>query len=78
MNRYKEIFDLLKSLEDDFDKFYNKDNGAAGTRARQGMQAIKNMAHEIRKEIQDRKNTKKTEISKDPTANNLSKGKANG
>lgn len=78
MNRYKEISDLLKSLEDDFDKFYNKDNGAAGTRARQGMQALKNMAHDIRKDIQEKKNSKKTVTLKSPISATINKGKVKG
>ena len=44
------------SLEGDFEKFYDKTNSAAGTRVRKGMQELKNMAQEIRKEVQDMKN----------------------
>ena len=44
------------SLEDDFEKFYEKGNQAAGTRVRKGMQELKNMATEIRKSVQDMKN----------------------
>lgn len=43
-------------LEGDFDKFYNKGNKAAGTRIRKGMQDLKVMAQDIRKEVQDSKN----------------------
>lgn len=45
------------SLEGDFDKFYDKQNSAAGTRVRKGMQELKNMAQEIRTEVQNMKNT---------------------
>lgn len=44
------------SLEGDFDKFYDKQNSAAGTRVRKGMQELKNMAQEIRTEVQNMKN----------------------
>ena len=44
------------SLEDDFEKFYDKENQAAGTRVRKGMQEMKNLAQEIRIEVQDMKN----------------------
>ena len=44
------------SLEDDFDKFYEKNNQAAGTRVRKGMQEMKNLAQEIRIEVQNKKN----------------------
>jgi len=45
------------SLEGDFEKFYDKNNSAAGTRVRKGMQELKNMAQQIRTEVQDMKNT---------------------
>lgn len=44
------------SLEGDFDKFYDKENQAAGTRVRKGMQELKNLAQEIRIEVQEAKN----------------------
>ncbi|MEX2593182.1 MAG: histone H1 [Anditalea sp.] len=56
MNRFSEIKDLITSLEDDFEKFYDKKNQAAGTRVRKGMQDLKNLSQEIRKEVQDIKN----------------------
>lgn len=57
MNNFNKIKDLVLSLEPDFEKFYDKKNSAAGTRVRKGMQELKNMAQDIRKEIQDAKNT---------------------
>lgn len=57
MKRFDEIRDLVMSLEGDFEKFYDKGNQAAGTRVRKGMQDLKNLAQEIRVEIQDKKNT---------------------
>ncbi|WP_339925087.1 histone H1 [uncultured Cyclobacterium sp.] len=56
MNRFNEIKDLIMSLEADFDKFYDKKNQAAGTRVRKGMQDLKNLSQEIRKEVQEIKN----------------------
>lgn len=56
MKRFNEIRDLLASLEGDFEKFYDKSNQAAGTRVRKGMQDLKNLAQEIRVEVQDIKN----------------------
>ena len=44
------------SLEGDFEKFYDKENQAAGTRVRKGMQELKNLSQEIRVEVQDMKN----------------------
>lgn len=57
-NRFEQIRDLILGLEGDFDKFYNKDNQAAGTRVRQGMQTLKELAQEIRMEVQEIKNKK--------------------
>lgn len=56
MNRFSEIKDLITSLEGDFEKFYDKKNQAAGTRVRKGMQDLKNLSQDIRKEVQDIKN----------------------
>ena len=56
MGRFNEVQDLVNSLEADFEKFYEKGNNAAGTRVRKGMQALKNLAQEIRVEIQNKKN----------------------
>lgn len=57
MARFDEVKSLIDSLEGDFDKFYNKQNQAAGTRVRKGMQDLKNLAQEIRSEVQNIKNT---------------------
>ena len=56
MNRFEQLKDLIASLEADFVKFYDKQNSAAGTRVRKGMQDLKNIAQDIRKEVQDSKN----------------------
>jgi len=56
MNRFGALQELVSSLESDFEKFYDKGNNAAGTRVRKGMQDLKNLAQEIRKEVQDKKN----------------------
>ncbi len=57
MKRFNEVKDLILSLEGDFEKFYDKQNQAAGTRVRKGMQELKNLAQEIRIEVQDIKNS---------------------
>ena len=56
MKRFEELKELVMSLEGDFAKFYDKQNSAAGTRVRKGMQDLKNIAQEIRVEVQDMKN----------------------
>ena len=56
MKRFEELKSMVESLEADFEKFYDKKNNAAGTRVRKGMQDMKNLAQEIRLEVQDIKN----------------------
>ena len=56
MDRYQQLQDLLDGVKEDFDKFYDKDNKAAGTRIRKAMQELKNLAQEIRVEVQEKKN----------------------
>lgn len=56
MSRIDEVKNLMTELEDDLDKFYNKGNKAAGTRARKQLQDLKKLSQEIRLEIQDIKN----------------------
>jgi len=61
MDRYAEIRDLILSLETDFRKFYEKENKAAGTRVRKGLQNLKNLSQEIRNEVQEMKNGEEDE-----------------
>ncbi|GAB3499408.1 histone H1 [Spirosoma soli] len=56
MARFDEVKNLVMSLEGDFEKFYEKNNQAAGTRVRKGMQDLKTLAQAIRSEVQDTKN----------------------
>jgi hypothetical protein len=58
MEKFSKIKELIASVEADVEKFYNANNGAAGTRVRKGMQDLKNLAQEIRAEVTEKKNTK--------------------
>lgn len=58
MEKFEKVKQLVAALEADADKFYIKANGAAGTRIRKGMQDLKVLATEIRKEVTERKNSK--------------------
>lgn len=55
-DHYSQLKDLVAGMEDDFSKFYEKNNKAAGTRIRKGMQDLKKMAQDIRADVQDKKN----------------------
>ncbi len=57
MEKYNKLKELIIAIEEDFAKFYDKGNKAAGTRARKAMQDVKVFAQDIRKEIQEAKNT---------------------
>ncbi len=57
MEKYQQLADLVASLKDDFEKFYDKKNKAAGTRVRKGMQDLAVFAKATRAEVQDMKNT---------------------
>jgi hypothetical protein len=54
--KFQQLKDLVVSLEADAEKFYNKSNSAAGTRLRKGLQDLKNLAQDIRLEVQNEKN----------------------
>jgi Histone H1-like protein Hc1 len=56
MNKFSQLKSLVLDLEGDFEKFYVKGNKAAGTRVRKGMQDLKVLAQDIRKDVQDAKN----------------------
>lgn len=59
MSKHQQVKDLVDSLEADFAKFYENGNKAAGTRVRTGMQALKNLAQDIRAEVTAMKNAAK-------------------
>ena len=55
MSRFADLKGFVDSLEDDFSKFYQKGNKAAGTRVRKAMQELKRTAQDIRVEVQSKK-----------------------
>tara|TARA_A100001015_G_scaffold142769_1_gene158406 strand:+ start:566 stop:742 length:177 start_codon:yes stop_codon:yes gene_type:complete len=56
MSRVSELQTLVESVSSEMEKFYEKGNKAAGTRARKGLQDLKKLAQDIRLEIQSKKN----------------------
>ncbi len=56
MSRVSELQSLVESVSVEMEKFYDKGNKAAGTRARKGLQDLKKLAQDIRLEIQAQKN----------------------
>jgi hypothetical protein len=55
MARFDDLKEFVDGLEKDFKQFYEKNNKAAGTRVRKAMQELKQMAQDIRVEVQERK-----------------------
>lgn len=56
MSRVSELQALVEGVSSEMEKFYDKGNKAAGTRARKGLQDLKKLAQDIRLEIQSQKN----------------------
>jgi hypothetical protein len=56
MEKFEKLKAVIESLNDDVKKFDEKGNKSAGTRVRQGLQEVKALAQEIRKEISEKKN----------------------
>jgi hypothetical protein len=61
MTNHETLLSLFESYVAENDKFTEKGNKAAGTRARKALAEITKIAKERRKEIQDSKNTEKEE-----------------
>ncbi|GAB2610374.1 histone H1 [Belliella aquatica] len=59
MNRFESIKNMISEMEEDFTKFYENGNKAAGTRVRNSMNNLKKTAQEIRLEVTELKNSKK-------------------
>lgn len=59
MTNFNEIKELIASLEADANKFWEQGNSSAGTRLRNGMQKLKELAQAERKAVTVRKETNK-------------------
>ena len=51
-SKYNKIKEIIGAVEEDINKFYFKGNKTAGTRVRKAMQEVKNLAQEMRKDVQ--------------------------
>jgi hypothetical protein len=61
MKTYEELKAMVDGMEEDFRKFFEKGNKAAGTRVRKHMADLKRRAQEIRIEVQNMKQAEKPE-----------------
>ena len=51
MERVEQFESLLESFKDNYEKFMDKGNNTAGTRARKALQEMRNLAKETRDDI---------------------------
>ncbi len=56
MSRYEDLKAMVDGMEEDFNKFFEGGNKAAGTRVRKGMQDLKGFAQDVRNEVTEIKN----------------------
>jgi hypothetical protein len=57
--KYNNLLAFVQGLESDVQKFYEKEQAAAGTRLRKGLSELKALAQDMRVEIQDLKAKRK-------------------
>lgn len=55
MDKLNQMKQYLNTLDEDFTKFFDRGNNAAGTRVRKAMQELKKMANDIRTAVQEKK-----------------------
>ena len=60
MEKFTKLQETLDGMKVDIEKFYEKNQNAAGTRLRKELNNLRKMAADIRKEIQGIRITRKT------------------
>ena len=58
-NRYSDFTAIVEAMENDFEKFYDKEVGAAGTRVRKHLQELAKLCKEVRNDVTTVKNSRK-------------------
>lgn len=58
-NRYSEFTAIVEAMEGDFEKFYDKEVGAAGTRVRKHLQELSKLCKDVRNDVTTVKNARK-------------------
>ena len=58
-NRFDDFQTILESAKGDFEKFFEKENNAAGTRVRKALQELAVLCKEVRKEVTEVKTSRK-------------------
>lgn len=63
-NRHADFTKLVEAMEGDFEKFYDKEVGAAGTRVRKHLQELAKLCKEVRNDVTAVKNARKESAGK--------------
>lgn len=63
-NRYQDFQAIVEAMEGDFEKFYDKEVGAAGTRVRKHLQELAKLCKEVRNDVTAVKNARKESSAK--------------
>jgi DNA-binding sugar fermentation-stimulating protein len=63
-NKFQEFSKLVEAMESDFEKFYDKEVNAAGTRVRKHLQELAKLCKEGRNDITAVKNARKEAAGK--------------
>lgn len=58
-NRFQDFTKIVEAMEGDFEKFYDKEVGAAGTRVRKHLQELSKLCKEVRNDVTAVKNARK-------------------
>lgn len=63
-NKFAEFTKIVEAMEGDFEKFYDKEVGAAGTRVRKHLQELAKLCKEVRTDVTTVKNARKEATGK--------------
>jgi len=63
-NKFQEFSKLVEAMESDFEKFYDKEVNAAGTRVRKHLQELAKLCKEGRNDVTPVKNARKEAAGK--------------
>lgn len=64
MSKYQELVKLVEAMEGDFEKFYDKGVGSAGTRVRKSLQELTKFCKDVRNDVTAVKNERKESKTK--------------
>lgn len=59
MEKYNEIVALIETIKADAEKFFIKENNAAGTRLRKGLKSVGDAVKGLRKHVSETRETRK-------------------